>query len=69
MVMCSFCADEVPKGKGMLFVKKDGTTYFFCSSKCKKNLLNLNRTGRKFKWTKASRKFKEVTATKKESNT
>ncbi|MEM3422582.1 MAG: 50S ribosomal protein L24e [Candidatus Bilamarchaeaceae archaeon] len=67
MAVCSFCAEYIAKGKGIMFVKKDGTTYLFCSSKCRKNLLGLNRTGRKFKWTKASRKFKEATATKKET--
>jgi len=64
MVVCSFCANEIPKGKGIIFVKRDGTTYYFCSSKCRKNLLKLGREGRRFKWTKASRRFKEASATK-----
>jgi len=62
MAICSFCGDEIAKGTGVLFVKRDGTTYFFCSSKCRKNLLKLGREGRRFKWTKASRKFKESIA-------
>jgi len=48
---------------GTIFVKKDGTTYFFCSSKCKRNLLNLKREGRRQKWTTASMKFKESSKT------
>ncbi len=59
MPKCSFSAHEIPKGKGLLYVKKDGTVYYFCSSKCKKNFLKLKREGRKQKWTPASREFKE----------
>ncbi len=65
MAVCSFCGDNAPKGTGVLFVKKDGTTYFFCSSKCRKNLLKLGREGRRFKWTKASRRFKELSKVEK----
>ena len=64
MVNCSFCDNEVHKGTGLMYVKKDGTLFYFCSSKCKKNTLNLKREGRKKKWTTASRKFKEATARK-----
>ena len=59
MPKCSFSGDEIPKGKGILYVKKDGSLYYFCSSKCKKNFLKLKREGRKQKWTPASREFKE----------
>jgi len=33
-----------------MFVKRDGTVYFFCSSKCEKNMLKLKRVPRKIKW-------------------
>ena len=59
MPRCSFSGDDIPKGKGILYVKKDGSLYYFCSSKCKKNFLKLKREGRKQKWTPASREFKE----------
>ena len=59
MPKCSFSGDEIPKGKGILYVKRDGSLYYFCSSKCKKNFLKLKREGRKQKWTPASREFKE----------
>jgi len=65
MVNCSFCDDPISKGTGTMYVKKDGTLFYFCSSKCKKNILVLKREGRKKKWTTASRKFKEATAKKK----
>ena len=33
-------------------VKKDGSIYFFCSSKCEKNMIKLGRVPRKVKWVK-----------------
>ena len=64
MVNCSFCSFEVKKGTGTLYAKKDGTTYNFCSSKCRKNQLGLGREGRRIKWTKTSRLFKAMEAKK-----
>jgi ribosomal protein L24E len=49
----------------MIYVKKDGTIYWFCASKCRKNSLGLSREGRRQKWTPAARKFKAITARKK----
>jgi large subunit ribosomal protein L24e len=63
-VKCAFCGNEIPKGKGIMFVKADGTVLYFCSSKCRKNF-NLGRVGRKLKWTKAYREFKGVKGGKK----
>lgn len=48
---CSFCGNKFPKGKGMLFVKNDGSVLYFCSSKCRKNKMKLGRNPAKFKWT------------------
>jgi large subunit ribosomal protein L24e len=48
-----------------MYVKKDGTIYNFCSSKCKKNNLDLGREGRRQKWTPAARKFMAREAAKK----
>ena len=64
MVNCSFCSFEVLKGSGLMYAKKDGTTYNFCSSKCRKNQLDLKREGRRVKWTKSSRNFKAMEAKK-----
>ncbi|MCS7097109.1 MAG: 50S ribosomal protein L24e [Candidatus Methanomethylicia archaeon] len=55
---CSFCGKDVPKGRGMLYVKSDGTVLFFCSSKCRKNMLYFSRKPGEVKW---------VVKTKKES--
>ncbi len=57
MQTCSFCDDQIPKGTGIIFAKKDGTVFRFCSSKCRKNLLGLKREGRRQGWTEAARKF------------
>lgn len=48
---CSFCGKEFPPGTGMMFVKNYGSILWFCSSKCRKNMLNLRRDPRKLKWT------------------
>jgi len=68
MPNCSFCANPVAKGTGQLYVKKDGTLFYFCSSKCRKNSLHLNREGRRQKWTTAAKAFKEGKS-KKEAKT
>lgn len=57
MANCSFCDGPVLKGSGMIYVKKDGTIFNFCSSKCRKNNLHLGREGRRQKWTPAAKKF------------
>ena len=57
MPNCSFCEGPIQKGTGLIYVKKDGTLFNFCSSKCKKNNLHLHREGRRQKWTQAAKKF------------
>lgn len=47
---CSFCSREIPEGTGIIFVKRDGTVYNFCSGKCEKNMLKLKRKASKVKW-------------------
>ncbi|MEM0085166.1 MAG: 50S ribosomal protein L24e [Candidatus Methanomethylicia archaeon] len=56
---CSFCGRNVPRGKGILYVKTDGSTLFFCSSKCRKSMLYLSRKPSKMKWiTKSTKQTK-----------
>ena len=59
MIKCTFCANEFPKGTGKIYVKKDGKIFYFCSSKCEKNLLKLKRNPRKTSWTETWRKEKK----------
>jgi len=51
MPSCSFCGNELVKGTGKMFVKKDGTVQYFCSNKCEKNSLKLGRNPIYLKWT------------------
>ncbi|MCD6549347.1 TRASH domain-containing protein [Candidatus Micrarchaeota archaeon] len=65
-MICSFCGKEIPPGKGLMYVRRDGKIYYFCSSKCKRNMLNLKRSGKKTKWTEyVQKKRKEAKAKKK----
>ncbi|MFH0949369.1 MAG: 50S ribosomal protein L24e [Candidatus Aenigmatarchaeota archaeon] len=47
---CSFCSNEFEKGSGKMFVQKTGKIFWFCSSKCEKNMMKLRRDPRDFKW-------------------
>lgn len=67
MPRCSFSAKEIPKGKGMMYVKKDGTVYYFYDSKCRNNFLKLKREGRRQKWTPAYRDFQALQSRKVEA--
>ena len=35
-----------------MYVKKDGKIFFFCSTKCYKNMIELKRVPRKTRWSK-----------------
>lgn len=48
---CSFCDRPVSKGSGTMLVRNDGTILWFCSAKCRKNMLELRRDPRRLKWT------------------
>ncbi|TQD23488.1 50S ribosomal protein L24e [Methanolobus vulcani] len=51
---CSFCGELLEPGTGKLFVKKDGSIYYFCSSKCEGNF-ELGRLPRRTVWTEQGR--------------
>lgn len=51
MVMCTFCGNIIPFGTGKMFVKKDGRVNYFCSSKCEKNMIKLNKKPYETRWT------------------
>ena len=48
---CAFCGKEFMHGKGILYVKKDGTRLWFCSRKCRVSMIEHKRDPRKLKWT------------------
>ncbi len=58
--ICSFCGQEIEPGTGRIHVKKDGTVYQFCTSKCFKNMIELKRVPRRTAWT--SQFFREKEA-------
>jgi len=53
---CNFCGEKIPKGRGIMFVKRDGTILYFCSSKCEKSYF-MGRNPRKVKWVRKRRKL------------
>ncbi len=59
---CSFCGNEIDPGTGKMFIKKDGTIFLFCSSKCQANLLKLGRVPRRTPWTQAYRRAAGIAA-------
>lgn len=59
---CSFCGNEIEPGTGKMFIKKDGTVFVFCSSKCQLNMLKLGRVPRWTPWTQAFRRAKGTAA-------
>ena len=46
---CAFCGQKLLKGRGIMFVRKDGTVLYFCSSKCEKSYM-MGRNPRKVRW-------------------
>lgn len=48
---CTFCGVEIEPGTGKMYIKKDGTIFHFCSSKCEKNQVKLKRVPRRVEWT------------------
>jgi large subunit ribosomal protein L24e len=51
MSKCSFCNNTLEPGTGVMYVTKVGKILYFCSSKCRKNMLILGRDPKKLKWT------------------
>ncbi len=48
---CTFCGTDVEPGTGSIYVKNDGSLFYLCSSKCRRNQTLLKRTARRLKWT------------------
>jgi large subunit ribosomal protein L24e len=64
MTKCVFCGREEPPYKGVHLITNDGSMNFYCSSKCRRNALNLKRDKKRLKWTEAYRIVKAKTAAK-----
>lgn len=53
---CSFCKGDIESGTGKMFVRNDGKVFYFCSSKCEKNMLKLRREPKDVKWVTKKKK-------------
>lgn len=58
MATCIFCGNSITVGTGKMYVQKDSKILWFCSRRCEKNLLKLNRTPRDSAFTAEGRKYK-----------
>ncbi|PIN70571.1 50S ribosomal protein L24e [Candidatus Woesearchaeota archaeon CG11_big_fil_rev_8_21_14_0_20_43_8] len=52
MANCTFCGTDIRRGTGLMYVKKDGKIFNFCTRKCEKNMFKLGRKPRVTRWTK-----------------
>ena len=52
MAKCTFCGNVIEPGTGKMFVKVDGKIFYFCNSKCERNMLRLKRKPYETRWTK-----------------
>lgn len=60
---CAFCAAEIEPGRGLMFVKRDGSVFYFCSGTCRKHQMTYHRVGHRLKWTRAHALRKLATQT------
>ena len=50
--VCSLPHAEIAPGTGLMYVKRDGSVFWFKDSKARKNMLKLKRNPRRPKWTR-----------------
>lgn len=50
--VCSFCGYPLEPGSGTMFIKKDGSVYYFDKRRCQVSLLKQGRLARRIKWTR-----------------
>ncbi len=50
---CVFCGCEQEDFRGTYLFKNDGSTNYYCSSKCHKSHLELHRDKKRVAWTEA----------------
>ena len=48
---CAFCGYDIPIGRGIMVVRRDGTVLSFCANKCRKAMLVQKKKARKTRWT------------------
>ncbi len=57
---CTFCGKKIEPGTGKLYIKSDGQSFNFCTSKCEKNMVDIGRKDRQTRWTKKHAQEKAV---------
>jgi large subunit ribosomal protein L24e len=50
MPKCTFSGKDIPKGQGIMYVRKNGQILWFLNSKCELNFLKLKRKPVNYKW-------------------
>ncbi|MCL5681444.1 MAG: 50S ribosomal protein L24e [Candidatus Thermoplasmatota archaeon] len=60
---CSFCGAKLEPGTGKMFVRRDGSSLYFDTSKCERNYLKLKREPRDVLWTEEGREGRRQRAT------
>ena len=55
---CAFCNSNIEQGTGKMFVRNDGKLFYFCSSKCQKNMFKLKRVADRQNWILKEKKSK-----------
>ncbi len=48
---CSYCSYDIDIGRGIMFVRRDGTVLNFCAKKCRKAMVDHKKKARKTRWT------------------
>ncbi|PIN79797.1 50S ribosomal protein L24e [Candidatus Woesearchaeota archaeon CG10_big_fil_rev_8_21_14_0_10_34_8] len=56
MPKCVFSGKEIPRGQGIMYVRKNGQILWFMNSKCERNYLKLKRKPVDYKWSKLYKK-------------
>lgn len=59
MPICSFCKETYEIPRGLTYIMKDGTVFYFCSKKCQRNH-QLKRDPKKTNWVKKTKKSKKA---------
>lgn len=57
---CTFCGTQIEPGTGMMYIRRDGAYLYFCSRKCRVNMLKLHRIPRNIRWTNEYRNIKSM---------
>ncbi|MEF8874598.1 MAG: 50S ribosomal protein L24e [Candidatus Thermoplasmatota archaeon] len=57
---CTFCGNPIEPGTGTLHIMNNGQVFHFCNSKCKRNMLDMDRKARETRWTKRHAQEKAV---------